>query len=57
MKLNAGLTLRAADEMSYCQEAIRELSGDGPVMVAAEYRRKQNKENAASQAVQKRTIY
>ena len=57
MKLNAGLTLRAADDMSYCREAIRELSGDGPVMVAAEYRRKQNKENAASQAVQKRTIY
>ena len=57
MKLNAGLTLRAADEMSYCREAIRELSGDGPVMIATEYRRKQNKENAASQAVQKRTIY
>ena len=34
------------DEMSYCREAIRVLSGDDPVMVAAEYRRKQNKENA-----------
>ena len=66
------------DEMSYCREALRRLSGDGPVlvksltarrqhedsghtepaynaglmdgenivMVAAEYRRKQNKENA-----------
>ena len=33
MKLNAGLTLRAADEMSYCREALRRLSGDGPVMV------------------------
>ncbi len=46
MKLNAKLALRAADEMSYCREAIRELLGDGPVMVAAEYRSKQNKENA-----------
>ena len=45
MKLNAGLTLRAADKMSYCRETIRVLSGDGPVMVAAEYRRKQDKEN------------
>ncbi len=54
MKINAGLTLRAADEMSYCRETMRVLSGDGPVMVAAEYRRKQDKdkENAASQAVQ-----
>ena len=38
--------------MSYCREALRELSGHDPVMVAAEYRRKQDKENAASQAVQ-----
>jgi len=52
MKLNAKLTLRAADEMSYCREALRRLSGDGPVMVAAETAPKQNKENAASQAVQ-----
>ena len=52
MKLNAKLTLRAADEMSYCREALRRLSEHDPVMVAAEYRRKQDKENAASQAVQ-----
>ena len=36
------ITIKKGDKMSYCRGAIRVLSGDGPVMVAAEYRRKQD---------------
>jgi len=32
-------------ERRCCQVPVGQLSGDGPVMVAAEYRRKQDKEN------------
>ncbi len=39
------ITIKKGDKMSYCREAIRVLSGDGPVMVAAEYRRKQDIQN------------
>ena len=39
------ITIKKGDKMSYCREALRVLSGDGPVMVAAEYRRKQDMQN------------
>ena len=42
MKPNAKLTLRAADEMSYCREALRELSEHDPVMVKSLTVRKQH---------------